>query len=889
MKVVEGFARTEKQMKCVTDWCYSFQCESGKVIYLKTYNDIRINIFHNVKVTYQVEKSKDPKYRNENIIKSVENTRVIGLIDEISRILGNYNIRKSIINTLVDDYKGRALEYVLYEKSRISSDNDSNDESKFHKLRLDNAMYFYKSFFKERGIRYEKKWGPKIYDVYDVNVDEILKKPYMLYTECKLPFKHADTIGLSMGLMKNYQRINAIVKYMFKTHDQNGISYLTFKEMQKWIYTEKIQEWDTTKYTNEDSQIVVTKVKKSLVKIKTDQGIYYTTKQVKDKEEYIEVFLENLKSKPVNKPSRSDLVNLANDPNLDPSQKEAVKMILENNIGIITGAPGSGKTYVIRGTCLRLNPGETIVLAPTGAAVQKLKQEISEAFGNDDLDDSEDGVNEPDCRTIHSLLFSKEKPRCKNIIIDEMSMVSMSLFHKLLKYVSKNEISKLLISGDADQLPSIQCGNLMYDLVKHSGLPCKKLSNQHRTKAPNVNANAQLILQGKSIENDKDKTFIIKNINFASEITSTLMTLLNDQTIQPNNSSILIPQKVNGVCTNAYNKILQSHYNPTGKVLLEKNKIEFRMGDKVINKKNNYELKIFNGSILTIIGYSYKISFRDPYDDLMVKQIVDGTWVSTFKPVDGFPSRAGMKFNEIVTCKYHEDETDLVNGVKIELNMEQFEHIELAYATTIHSAQGKGYQTVIIILHSSMHDAFMTRKLLYTAVTRSKEKCIIITDQTSLNKCRRVDKSRITNLYQHNEAFYYRMMLILAMIKEASCVEYIKKHLECCTTNNKFRKVGSELLEISHIQYGNDLNFNQLVDVTNLCFNKSSEQENYENIILNVARYIDGNKKDPRKVGELASLYEAMKMRKWITSFNRPDKDVSDIKFTKFRKEIVVV
>ena len=133
----------------------------------------------------------------------------------------------------------------------------------------------------------------------------------------------------------------------------------------------------------------------------------------------------------------------------------------------------------------------------------------------------------------------------------------------------------------------------------------------------------------------------------------------------------------------------------------------------------------------------------------MINNIDRGLHIIKNKTLD-LPKRSGTEYNHQFKCMYHPHEDDLEMGTDVSIHKDQLKNLELGYSITIHSAQGKGYEYVIIVLNKQMCRMLLTRKLLYTAITRAKRKCIIISDTESLEYCKAIDKLRITNLFQNH-------------------------------------------------------------------------------------------------------------------------------------------
>jgi len=204
-------------------------------------------------------------------------------------------------------------------------------------------------------------------------------------------------------------------------------------------------------------------------------------------------------------------------------------------------------------------------------------------------------------KTDESDIIKYQQPH--TIIVDEMSMVSLYLFYDLICVLNRYERIRLVLVGDPDQLPSINGGTIFSDLIYYSGIPRTCLEHNHRTNNESIIDNAKLVIEGRDIKPEKitqNFSFTWIETNTKENIGNTLMKLLEKFKIKPNNSCILIPQNKKGeISTLAFNKKLQEYYNKDGTPLCKNKHYDLRMGDKLINKKNNTEKKIYNGSILT--------------------------------------------------------------------------------------------------------------------------------------------------------------------------------------------------------------------------------------------------------------------------------------------------
>lgn len=378
---------------------------------------------------------------------------------------------------------------------------------------------------------------------------------------------------------------------------------------------------------------------------------------------------------------------------LDEKQKAAIEMGIINKLSILTGGPGTGKTQTIRVLlkCIEeVGEQKVLLLAPTGRAAKRMSE-----------------LTEIEAQTIHRALGIQfdEETELKNrdaadkisdsfIIIDEFSMVDIYLFNKFLNTIDLNTCSLLLI-GDSDQLPSIGPGQILQDLINTNIIPSIRLTMVFRQNSCSQIANvANAVLQGNielSTYNKDISDFHYVYVNDANKINSQIITTINDlqkkdgyrlQDIQ-----VLSPVKNRMLGVNYINQSIQNTFNKTSKdkefFYQKKEYTEcFKIGDKVIQTSNNYELNVFNGEMGVIIN-----AFRSMDDTIHLDVDFEGK-----------------------TIRYEGQE---------------LEDVELAYAITIHKSQGSEYPVVIIPIVEFQKN-MLNRNLIYTAITRAKDKCIII-------------------------------------------------------------------------------------------------------------------------------------------------------------------
>ena len=386
---------------------------------------------------------------------------------------------------------------------------------------------------------------------------------------------------------------------------------------------------------------------------------------------------------------------------LDQLQAEAVKEAVTNGLMIITGGPGTGKTTTIN-TIIRyfeLEGMDIFLGAPTGRAAKRM----SETTGFE-------------ARTIHRMLelnggvegnagFERNEQNPLEtdvIIIDEMSMVDISLMHALLKAVAAG--TRLILVGDVNQLPSVGAGSVLKDMIESERFHVVRLNKIFRQAAQSdIIVNAHKINRGEevSLDNKSMDFFFLKRFD-ANVIISIVIQLIQQKLpkfvdAKPFDIQVLTPMRKGLLGVERLNGILQQYLNPpdSGKEEKEHGDVIFRQGDKVMQVKNNYQLEW---------------EIRSKYGLAIDK----GTGI--FNGDTGI-IRSISAYQEIVTVEFDE-------GRIVEYSFKQLDELELAYAITIHKSQGSEYPAVVIPLLTGPK-MLMNRNLLYTAVTRAK-KCVTL-------------------------------------------------------------------------------------------------------------------------------------------------------------------
>jgi len=593
-----------------------------------------------------------------------------------------------------------------------------------------------------KSIIYLQKFGitlslaAKIYEHYGNNVYRVMEEnPYQIADHVPgVGFKTADEIASKIGIHTDSDfRIRSGIVYTLLQAVSDGHIYLPKEELHR--RTMLLLE---VQFQNMDQYLMDLAMEKKIIIKETEKctrvypaQLYYmeinTARMLHDlnmKYEVADVIMEH----------RLQQIEKNAELQLEDMQREAVKAAIMNGVCILTGGPGTGKTTTINAMIHFFeSEGMDIMLAaPTGRAAKRM----SEATGCE-------------AKTIHRLLeltymeendnkahFGRndENPlEADVVIIDEMSMVDLQLMHVLLKAIAVG--TRLILVGDQDQLPSVGAGSVLRDLIASNCFSVIRLNKIFRqAEQSDIVVNAHKINRGEMVSLDnKSMDFFFLKRQDANVIISVMLTLIQKKLPKYVDADmldiqVLTPMRKGLLGVERLNTILQQYLNPPDNKKAEKeigSRI-FRVGDKVMQIKNNYQLE---WEIATKYGLVIDSGVGVFNGD--IGRVID---------INPYTEKMKVEFEEKKVVEYP---------------FQLLEELELAYAITIHKSQGSEYPAVIIPLLQGPRQLYH-RNLIYTAVTRAK-KCVTLVGDDM------VFQDMVQNTYEQN--------------RYTSLAEYIKEML----------------------------------------------------------------------------------------------------------------
>lgn len=583
----------------------------------------------------------------------------------------------------------------------------------------------------------------KIYNRYGNEMYDIVRdNPYRLAEDIEgLGFRTCDEIARNAGIAEDSAfRIESGIQYALGMAEGNGHCYLPLPEL--WASVESLLNitiQDLNQYLLELQMKGRVMVKSSRPRSISDfldsaanagdadapvydanpalhadpathvyrATIYYTELQVATLLKDLNVTVENAELD-AKRALTIDEITEKHGIELDPLQRDAVLTAGHSGLLVITGGPGTGKTTTIN-TIIRMfaDEGKTILLgAPTGRAAKRMSEatgwpastihRLLEYQGRPDAD--EEGGDQV---RGHFERNENNPLECDVVIIDEMSMVDIFLMNALLKAIHRG--TRLIMVGDANQLPSVGAGNVLRDIIASGVIRTIQLRHIFRqAAASDIVVNAHKINEGEPVDLSKrSKDFLFIKSQTPDQIFAAIAALVLNKLpgylgVDPFDIQIMTPQRKGALGVERLNQLLQEQMNPKSSRKTEKEigGTLFRVGDKVMQIRNDYNL-------------IWEIRGRYGIPTEKGEGVFNGD-IGIITEINSFAQNLTVRFDDRF----------------VEYAFKDCESLELAYAITIHKSQGSEYPAVIVPMYQGP-SMLMNRNLLYTAVTRAKS-CVCL-------------------------------------------------------------------------------------------------------------------------------------------------------------------
>ncbi|HEV8579942.1 MAG TPA: ATP-dependent RecD-like DNA helicase [Thermoanaerobaculia bacterium] len=638
----------------------------------------------------------DPKYGRQFRVVSYT-TVTPGTLAGIEKYLGSGLIRgigKVMASRLVAAFGKETLDVIENRPHRLTEVEGIGPKRSRDILRAWAEQREIKEvmiFLQSHGV--STHYAIKIYKAYGPQANQLVREnPYRLAADVYgIGFKTADRIAAALGVPKDApQRSEAGTLYLLGQGADRGHLYLPSKtlieEAEKLLEVAAQRVEQAITALAETEQIVV----ETLVD-PTERAVYL--KALHAAESGIAARVRTLLVQPslpleIDLDRALDWFEKREAIALAREQRQAIRSGLMRKVLVITGGPGTGKTTLVRGIVeiLKRKHQKVLLAAPTGRAAKRL----AEATGGE-------------AATLHRLLEFDPKSRqflrnrehplsCDLLIIDEASMLDAVLAYHVLRAVPDH--GRLILVGDVDQLPSVGPGRVLADLIRSTAVEVVRLTEIFRQAERSlIVVNAHRVNQGtmpilESVDSDGDFFFLERKE--PEEIVETISHLVTRRVpakfgFNPvEHIQVLTPMNRGPLGTENLNAVLRDQLNPEGP-MVTRGGHSLRVGDKVMQVRNNYDLEVFNGDIGRV--------------------------------------RAIDEVDQIVTVS--------MDGRDVAYDFGSIDELVLAYACSIHKSQGSEYPCVVIPLHTA-HYVMLQRNLFYTALTRAKRLAILVGEERAL-------------------------------------------------------------------------------------------------------------------------------------------------------------
>ena len=620
---------------------------------------------------------------------------------------------------IVDRFKEKSLDILEMHPEKLAE---------IKGISLTKAKDLSASFKKQAGVRRLTEFlcaygikplvALKLYRSYgSAALETVHENPYIISaSHIGASFAEADNLALELGIEgDSINRISAAVLFELQHNSGNGHCFIPRDKLiaatSQLISVPADLVSDAIDSLSENGGLVCDKVANLNVCYLTElyEAETYTAERLKS--------MVGLKTK-----SSANIERLITkleslyDISYAPLQKQSIELALNNRILVITGGPGTGKTTILKGILSLYDELEleTLLAAPTGRAAKRM----SELTGRE-------------ASTIHRLLgakmaedgetvvFSKHEGdplNCDALVLDECSMVDITLMSSLLKALKPG--CRLVLVGDADQLPSVGPGNVFSDIIRSQTVPTVRLTEIFRQKGDSrIVRNAHMINRGEhpDFEANTGDFFRLRRLKGGTAVETIVelcaRRLPENMKIPSASIQVLSPTRKGETGTVNLNKRLQAALNPPSESKKEKlfGEAVFRVGDRVIQTKNNYD------------------TIWKTKDGVSGAGVYNGD-IGTIAQIDSITETLTVDFEDKLAT----------------YSFEMLNELEHAWALTVHKSQGSEYRAVVLALSGDVQ-MLLTRGVLYTAVTRAKELLIMVGDDNIAH--RMIDNNKQSRRY----------------------------------------------------------------------------------------------------------------------------------------------
>ncbi len=537
----------------------------------------------------------------------------------------------------------------------------------------------------------------KIFKTYGSDsINVVTENPYRLADDIwGIGFKTADTIAEKLGIEKNrFIRLRSGILYTLNKLSENGHCFAVREQLIETAA--KLLEVESS-----ELEITLDDMLRTDDVIRDEEAIYLPPFYFSEAgcAKRLQKLMTAKRQIDLDAERVLNQIKSSADITYDEVQLEAIRVAVSSKVMVLTGGPGTGKTTTTLGiiSAYRKTGSKIILAAPTGRAAKRM----SEATGME-------------AKTIHRLLeYKPPEGYQKNedhplegdiLILDECSMIDVMLMYNLLKAIPEH--MTLIMVGDIDQLPSVGAGNVLRDIINSGVIPVVRLTRIFRqAQGSKIIMNAHRINRGEAIDmkggRDSDFFFASKETN--EEVVDLLVkycktNLPNYYHVDPVNDIQVLTPMQRGECGAVnLNQVLQAAMNPS-ELFLRRGAVQYRLHDKVMQIRNDYDKEVFNGDIGKIIQV-----------DTEERELV----------VD-------------------------FDGREVVYDVSELDELVLAYATTIHKSQGSEYPIVVMPITMS-HFVMLQRNLLYTGVTRAKKILVLIGEKKAVFYAIRNETTTVRN------------------------------------------------------------------------------------------------------------------------------------------------